>query len=183
MKLPRRAGILLHITSLPGPYGIGDLGEEGLRFADFLAAAGLKLWQILPLNPIGAGNCPYSSPSAFAGNPFVVSPGELVKCGLLKPDDLPRSAGFPSRRVDFRKVIRSRFRLLEKARNNFDRSTNRGARREYKAFCRENSFWLDDYALFFALKGRFKGAPIPLIMRCGFTQHLTHTLLNALSRW
>jgi len=95
MKLPRNAGILLHITSLPGPYGIGDLGEEGRRFADFLDSAGLKLWQILPLNPTGVGNCPYSSSSAFAGNPLLVSPKDLVKEGLIKAGNLPGPRDYP----------------------------------------------------------------------------------------
>ena len=159
MKLPRNAGILLHITSLPGPYGIGDLGEEGRRFADFLAGAGLKLWQILPLNPIGSGNCPYSSSSAFAGNPLLVNPKELVKDGLIKSANLPRPSGFSASRVDFRKVIRTRRRILDLARSNFQGNSDPALRKEFRAFCRKNSFWMDDYALFVALKGKYKGRP------------------------
>lgn len=170
MKLSRNAGILLHITSLPGPYGIGDLGEEGLRFADFLASSGLKLWQILPLNPIGAGNCPYSSSSAFAGNPLLVDPKELVKEGLIKAGNLPRRAGLASKRVDFPRVIRSRYRLLDLAQRNFKRDPDGDFKKEFNLFCRRNRFWLDDYALFVALKGCYKGAawfkwPAPLAER------------------
>jgi 4-alpha-glucanotransferase len=170
MKLPRNAGILLHITSLPGPYGIGDLGEEGRRFADFLDSAGLKLWQILPLNPTGVGNCPYSSSSAFAGNPLLVSPKDLVKEGLIKAGNLPRASGLSSKRVDFSRVIRSRRRILDQARRNFKQDSDFGLRKEFDLFCRRNIFWLDDYALFVALKGRYKGVPwfkwpIPLAVR------------------
>ncbi len=159
MKLPRNAGILLHITSLPGPYGIGDLGEDGRRFADFLAGAGLKLWQILPLNPTGVGNCPYSSSSAFAGNPLLVDPKGLVEDGLIKAANLPRLSGFSKTQVDFPRVIRSRRRLLDLARKNFKQNPDLGLRKKFDLFCRRNRFWLDDYALFVALKGRYKGLP------------------------
>jgi 4-alpha-glucanotransferase len=170
MKFPRKAGILLHITSLPGPYGIGDLGEEGRRFADFLASAGLKLWQILPLNPTGVGNCPYSSSSAFAGNPLLVDPKELVKQGLIKAANLPRPSGLPKNRVDFPRVIRSRRRLLDLALRNFKRQPKHALRKEFDLFSRRNRFWLDDYALFVALKARYKGKawfkwPAPLAGR------------------
>lgn len=159
MKLGRNAGILLHITSLPGPYGIGDLGVEGRRFADFLASAGLKLWQILPLNPIGAGNCPYSSSSAFAGNPLLIDLKMLVKDGLVKADDLPRSSDFFTNKVDYSLVIRSRQQLFVQAARNFLSLPDCNFKKNYYQFCRRNKYWLEDYALFIALKKRYKGLP------------------------
>ncbi len=159
MEFPRQAGVLLHITSLPGPSGIGDLGPESSRFADFLAVSGMKLWQILPVNPIGAGNCPYSSPSAFAGNPLLISLESLAEEGLIPRTDLARRPAFPSRRVNFPKVIGYKSRLLETAFDRFSREAGREDRRRFEAFKEKNSFWLEDYALFVSLEKQCKGKP------------------------
>ena len=104
MKLQRSSGVLLHPTSLPGPYGIGDLGPRAHAWVDFLAEAGCSLWQVLPLGPTGFDNSPYQSFSAFAGNPYLVSPELLVAEGLLEQRDLG-GASFPSERVDFCALI------------------------------------------------------------------------------
>src|SRR5258707_1688588 len=101
MKFPRSSGILLHPTSLPGPYGIGDLGPEAFAFADFLAASGQRLWQMLPLGPTGYGDSPYSSFSAFAGNTLLISPDRLLAEGLLPREAFSSLPSFPEQKVDF----------------------------------------------------------------------------------
>src|SRR5437773_5990096 len=101
MTFPRASGILLHPTSLPGRFGIGDLGDEAYRFADFLIASGQSLWQVLPLGPTGFGDSPYACYSAFAGNTLLISPERLSEEGLLSKDDLTEIASAPSDRVDF----------------------------------------------------------------------------------
>ena len=113
----RKSGILLHITSLPSRFGIGDLGPEAYRFADFLCDAGQKLWQILPLSPIivGKGNSPYHSTSAFAANPLLISPELLVKDGLLDKADIRAVPVFPEERVDYEAAAGYKNGLLEKA--------------------------------------------------------------------
>src|SRR2546425_6393090 len=105
MARPRASGILLHPTSLPGRFGIGELGPEALRFVDFLAAAGQRLWQVLPLGPTGYGDSPYQCFSAFAGNPLLVSLDLLEAEGLLTPADLAETPGFPEHEVDYGLVI------------------------------------------------------------------------------
>ncbi|HSE38378.1 MAG TPA: 4-alpha-glucanotransferase, partial [Blastocatellia bacterium] len=115
MTFPRASGILLHPTSLPGPFGIGDLGEEAFAFIDFLAASGQSLWQVLPLGPTGYGDSPYQCFSAFAGNPLLISPARLAKDGLLTNDDLTNRPRFRPSRVDFGRVIDYKKTLLERA--------------------------------------------------------------------
>src|SRR3954447_18403774 len=115
---PRTAGVLLHPTSLPGPYGVGDLGPSARAWVDQLAGAGQTWWQVLPLNPPGAGDSPYSAFSAFAGNPLLVSPDELVADGLLKKDELS-AAHLPPGRVDFGRVAVAKGALLSRARERF----------------------------------------------------------------
>jgi 4-alpha-glucanotransferase len=151
----RGSGILLHITSLPSKYGIGDLGPEAYRFADFLIEAQQCFWQILPLNPTysAMGNSPYSSHSAFAGNPLLISPELLVRDGFLKPADLPRFSSRRGDRVDYGAVITFKKRLLARAFEKIKRRLKKDS--EFKHFCHENKFWLDDYALFMALKEHF----------------------------
>jgi 4-alpha-glucanotransferase len=151
MKYPRSSGILLHPTSLPGPYGIGDLGPAALRFVDFLQASGCKLWQILPLGPTGYGDSPYQSFSAFAGNPYVVSPELLLADGLLIESDLADHPEFPADRVDFGRLIPWKLSLLERAFSRLASNSPR-LRKEFSQFCIENKAWLDDYSLFMALK-------------------------------
>lgn len=153
----RGSGILLHITSLPSPYGVGDLGSEAYRFADFLSQTKQTYWQVLPLNPTNPlyGNSPYSSISAFAGNTLLISPDLLFKEGLLSREDLEPIPPFPQARCDFSEVIRYKDNLLERAYQHLDQ---RGKEREsFEAFCSESSSWLEDYALFVVLRRRFDG--------------------------
>ncbi len=157
MKLTRSSGILLHPTSLPGRFGIGDLGGAAYDFIDFLVASGQSLWQILPLGPTGYGDSPYQSFSAFAGNPLLVSPDELVDEGLLTEDDLETVPGFPADRVDYGGVLRFKMNLLEKAFRNFNQTTDTGLRADFLAFEQEAALWLDDYALYRTLKDEHGG--------------------------
>jgi 4-alpha-glucanotransferase len=156
MKFPRLSGILLHPTSLPGPFGIGDLGGEAYRFVDFLAAAGQAYWQILPLSPTGYGDSPYQGLSALAGNPMLISPEKLVEDGHLTADDLQDRPEFPAGRVDFGPVIEYKTRLLNRAFQRFRRQAQApqwAAQREaFDRFCAEQASWLEDLALFMALK-------------------------------
>jgi 4-alpha-glucanotransferase len=148
----RTAGILLHPTSLPGPYGIGDLGPECSRFLDFLESARQGLWQVLPLGPTGYGDSPYQCFSAFAGSPLLLSPDLLVEEGLLAAADLAGRPEFPASRVDFGAVIDWKRPLLDKASANFEKKATGAQREAFEAFCRREAAWLDDYALFMALK-------------------------------
>ncbi|MEK6285436.1 MAG: 4-alpha-glucanotransferase [Acidobacteriota bacterium] len=157
MSFPRASGILLHPTSLPGRFGIGDLGGEAYAFVDFLAASGQSLWQILPLGPTGYGDSPYQCFSAFAGNTLLISPQRLAQAGLLSEEDLNVAPRFSSRRVDFGRVIEYKKALLENAFDNFKRVTDTGLRAEFLEFCREAHWWLEDYALFRALKDAHGG--------------------------
>src|SRR5262245_17106653 len=160
VKPERSSGILLHPTSLPGRFGIGDFGGEAYRFVDFLAAAGQSLWQIMPLGPPGYGDSPYASTSAFAGNVNLVSPEALVETRLLADGDLQDTAGLPTGQVDFGKVIGFKRGLLEKAFANFKTQVARDGelRRDYERIRDQSAAWLDDYALFAALKDEYQGA-------------------------
>ena len=159
MIFQRSSGILLHPTSLPGPYGIGDLGPEAFRFVDFLADSGARLWQVLPLGPTGYGDSPYQCFSAFAGNPFLISPDFLLRDNFLHPNDLIEKTNFPraersperSRRVDFGRIIPWKLNLLERAYLRFNSDPARD-RRPFDIFCADESAWLDDFALFMAIK-------------------------------
>src|SRR5205085_8858086 len=119
MQFARSSGILLHPTSLPGRFGIGDLGPEAYRFIDYLAAGNQTLWQVMPLGPTGYGDSPYSSFSAFAGNTLLVSPEKLVEDGLLARSDIEPAPDLPAGRVDYGKVIEYKRGLLERAFQNF----------------------------------------------------------------
>jgi 4-alpha-glucanotransferase len=154
----RGSGILLHFTSLPSPFGIGDFGPWAYRFADFLAETKQSYWQCLPLNPtdIEYGNSPYHSPSAFACNPLLISPELLIQEGLLTEADLEILPFFPRDRVDFDLVVSYKHGLLSAA---YDRFQEDGAPEIYRSFCSEQFSWLDDVALFVALKEEFKGRP------------------------
>jgi 4-alpha-glucanotransferase len=154
----RASGLLLHPTSLPGRFGIGDLGPEALRWVDFLAAAGQKLWQVLPLGPTGFGDSPYQSFSAFAGNPYLVSPERLLEDGLLEPTDLDATPPFPGDRVDYGPVIAWKLAILAKAHARFSAGAAARLRADFEGFCREQGGWLDDFALFMALKEAHGGA-------------------------
>jgi len=152
MRFPRRSGILLHPTSLPGRYGIGDLGDEACRFVDFLAAAGQSYWQVLPLSPTGYGDSPYQSLSAFAGNPLLISPDRLVEAGHLSASDLANVPDLPQDHVDFGAVIPYKMELLDRAFAIFRAQAPRGQRSAFRRFCDEQAGWLDNFALFMALK-------------------------------
>jgi 4-alpha-glucanotransferase len=158
LGFPRASGVLLHPTSLPGAYGVGDLGDEAIAFADFLAGAGQTLWQVLPLGPTGYGDSPYQCFSAFAGNTLLVSPERLAEDGLLDRRDLADAPPFPSDRVDFGEAIKFKNRLLARAFDNFKRGTSHALRAEFEAFTQRESVWLADYALFRALKDERGGA-------------------------
>ena len=152
MKFPRLAGILMHPTSLPGPFGIGDLGTEAYRFVDFLAAAGQGYWQILPLSPTGYGDSPYQGLSALAGNPMLISPEKLVEAGHLLREDLEDRPPFPASHVDFGPVIEYKDRLLDQAFARFRSHAPRAQMQDFARFCAEQASWLEDLALFMALK-------------------------------
>lgn len=151
-QFTRQAGIILHPTSLPSPYGIGDLGKSAYEFIDWLSEAGQSVWQVLPLNPVGYGASPYQSPSAFAGNTMLISPEELVKMGLLTAEDIKLDYEDDEERIDFVKVEAYKDKILHKAFANFV------ADEDYSIFCAKQEDWLDDYALFVALKKHFKGS-------------------------
>ena len=154
-RAARTAGILLHPTSLPGPDGCGDLGEPARRFVDWLAAAGQTWWQMLPIVPPGAGNSPYSAPSAFAGSELLVSLRELEREGWLSPETPP----FPEARVDYAAVKPWRVKRLREAFLAFEKRADRKAAKDLRRYAKENADWLDEYALFRALKETHAGAP------------------------
>lgn len=153
ITLERGAGILLHPSSLPSKYGIGDFGKSAYEFINFLVAAKQKMWQILPLNPVGYGYSPYQSPSAFAGNPLLISLGKLVAEGLLTPHEVkaPFTAN-QAAKADFAAVVQFKKKCLRLAYRSF---ISRSASGDYKAFCQKESKWLEDYSLFMALKKQF----------------------------
>ena len=153
----RQSGILLHPTSLPGPYGIGELGREALRFVDFLAKTRQSIWQVLPLGPTGYGDSPYQCFSAFAGNPLLVSLDALAQDGLLSKRELG-AASFPGDTVDYGAVIAFKRPLLSKACAAFEKKAPVSRREAFLAFCRDEAAWLDDFALFMALKDVHGGA-------------------------
>lgn len=155
----RAGGILLHPTSLPGPYGIGDLGSAAEEWLEWLAAADCRLWQVLPLGPTGYGDSPYQCFSAFAGNPLLISLELLLEEGLLAPDDLEPMPSFPEGRVDYGAVIAHRQRVLRQAFQRFRSEAGENVRADFERFREENSDWLEDFALFMALKGEHGGAP------------------------
>ncbi|MFC1883855.1 4-alpha-glucanotransferase [Thermodesulfobacteriota bacterium] len=152
----RGSGILLHTTSLPSKFGIGDLGSRAYEFTDFLASSKQRYWQILPLNPTDPrhGNSPYHSRSAFACNPLLISPELLFQDGLLEREDLQKAPGFKIGRVDYQAVIAWKDDILQRAYENFKERPNNV---EYSGFIKKNASWLKDYALFSVLRHRFNG--------------------------
>lgn len=152
MKFSRASGILLHPTSLPGAFGIGDLGSEAYKFVDFLEAARQTYWQILPLGPTGYGDSPYQCFSAFAGNTHLISPEKLVEEHLLTEEEISRKPDFSEDKVDFGKVYEWRNEILPKAYERFRAAANVDLRGEFETFVRQNASWLNDYALYRAAK-------------------------------
>ena len=158
MSEQRVAGVLLHITSLPGPHGIGDLGPEAFHFVDWLVTAGQRLWQLLPTTPIGPGNSPYQSVSAFAGSPLMVALEPLVARGWLSTPVLPEG-GFSAARVDYEQVVPWRLAQLRRAAAGFFASAGPDDRVAFTAWCAAQAGWLDDYVLFMALEAAHAGPP------------------------
>ena len=156
-KSSRASGILLHPTSLPNRFGIGDLGPEAYTFIDFLQASGQRLWQVLPLGPTGYGDSPYACYSAFAGNTLLISPDKLVEIELLTKTELEDLPSLPADRVDFNLVHQSKDALLRKAFNHYQHSTDTKLRSAFETFVEENGSWLNDYALFQSLKAAHGG--------------------------
>ena len=180
MKFARSSGILLHPTSLPGRPGVGDLGAEAYRFADFLVRAGQRIWQVLPLGPTGYGDSPYQCFSAFAGNPLLVSLEKLVEEGDLTSDDLAVNLPhFPTRQVDFGCVIRYKLPLLKRAAENFRARASAARREEYETFCGQNASWLENYTLFMALKEAHGGEAV----WNQWERDVAARQPNALARW
>ena len=165
----RASGVLLHVASLPSPYGIGDVGPAALAWVDRLHEAGQTWWQALPLGPTGYGNSPYQSLSSFAGNELLVSPDGLIEDGLLRASDLAGSS-FPAGTIDYTTVIPFKHRLIEAAWTTFRAGARRDLQPDYQQFCDAQRHWLDDYALFRALKAAHNEAyylewPAELIRR------------------
>jgi len=155
-KFHRSAGILLHISSLPGIFGIGQLGQAAMDFLDFLEASGQEIWQFLPLGPVDATTSysPYMSSSAFAGNPLFISPERLLEDGFLSEKDLSDLPDLSEYLVEFEKVVPLMENLLRKAHENFQAQAEN---QKFNAFCHEQSFWLHDYCLFASLKKHYNG--------------------------
>ena len=153
----RQCGVLLHPTSLPSPFGIGDLGPEAYKFVDFLAEAGQKVWQILPLNPVGAGDSPYASPSAFAGNPLLISLELLADKGLLTEGDLQDASIVNNGKADYDWARMLKPSLIFKAYINAMTMATPEEKADFQAWIKKNEYWLRDYALFQTLKAWHNG--------------------------
>jgi 4-alpha-glucanotransferase len=170
VRFPRASGVLLHPTSLPGRFGIGGLGREARAFVEFLADAGQAVWQVLPLGPTGYGDSPYQCFSAFAGNPLLACLETLADEGLLEHAELEAAPAFPNHRVDYGAVIPWKRGVLERAAARFGDHAPAEAREEFRAWCARHAGWLEDFALFMALKDAHGGAawcdwPAPLRRR------------------
>ncbi len=177
MKFERSAGILLHPTSLPGNYGIGDLGEDAFKFVDFLKEAGQTLWQVFPLGPTGYGDSPYQCFSAFAGNPLLVSPDKLEADGFLSSKNLSEKQKFNPKQINFGEIINHKKSLLRKAFNNFKNDSN-GLRKDFDEFCEKHKDWLEDFALFMAAKDFHNGD-----VWSKWEKGLIHRTEKALKEW
>src|SRR5689334_20949552 len=154
--MDRSSGLLLHVSSLPGKHGIGDLGPAAYQWIDQLARAGQSWWQMLPLGPTGYADSPYQCLSAFAGNPNFISLERLVEDGLLEPRDLP-SADFPANTVDYDLVTPLKLAATARAYERFreeKKQATANTRHNFDAFCRDEAEWLDPFSLFMALKER-----------------------------
>ena len=154
---PRSSGLLLHLTSLPGREGCGTMGGEARRWIDFLHETGQQLWQILPLCPPHHGNCPYLAFSAFAGNPLLIDLRTLEEEGFLPAGELACVPRFDIRQVEFEKAKAWKTGLLRKAYRRFTSVPPQGSEEAYGRFLKENSWWLDDYAIFMAARDHFGG--------------------------
>ena len=155
MKKARKSGLLLHPTSLPGPCGIGDIGPAARAFVDDLVEMGQRVWQVLPLGPTGYGDSPYQSLSTFAGNPVLISFDDLVADGLLDRRRLDSLAAFGQGKICYGEVIPARMAILDTVCRSFMRRASSELRDEFDAYCAAQQAWLDDYALFAAIKTAF----------------------------
>ncbi len=151
-KMTRYCGILVHPTSFPSPYGIGDMGQGAYDFIDFLAEAGLTLWQCLPLGPTGFGDSPYQSFSSFAGQPLIISPDKLREMHLLTDRDLSDIPEWDEEKIDYGPAIIYKTELLKKSYKHFKASRSVKLHEAFETFCEAQGYWLNDYALFMALK-------------------------------
>jgi 4-alpha-glucanotransferase len=156
-NMTRSSGVLLHPTSLPGRFGIGEFNEHAYQFVDFLAQTGQKIWQVMPLGPTGYGDSPYQCFSAFAGNPLLISLDQLAQQDALSFDDVMSPPAFPTDCVDYGPVIQYKFALLRRSFDYFTQHASAEQRAQFAAFCAESAAWLDDYALFIALKNAHGG--------------------------
>ena len=182
----RASGILLHVTSLPSPYGVGDVGPTAVTWIDRLAQAGQRWWQMLPLGPTGYGNSPYQSLSSFAGNSLLVSPDWLIEDELLQPRDVQAPA-FPQNKIEYGTVIPFKLGLLERAWAHFKAGARTDLRPAYEQFRTDHAEWLEDYALFRALKVKFSGAPylewpIEIVKRGAVLDEIRHELANKIDQ-
>ncbi len=159
METTRRSGVLLHITSLPGPLGVGSLNQAAYDWVDFLVRTRQTLWQVLPLGPTGYGDSPYQSFSTFAGNPYLISLEEMAEDGLIDRAELDQAPDLPRDRVDYGALYTWKLPLLRRAADAFAGRASRTLQEEFAAWSAENEAWLKDYALFMALKDAHDGAP------------------------
>ena len=159
MPFSRQAGILLHPTSLPGRYGMGEIGPEAHRWLAHLNTMGQKIWQVLPLGPTGFGDSPYQTLSTFAGNTMLISFDSLRDEGLLKDEDLRNFPVFPENRVEYGPVLLARSALLHKVAQSFARRASATLKAGWMQFCEAESDWLEEYTLFSALKKEYGGGP------------------------
>lgn len=182
MKFPRASGILLHPTSLPGRYGIGDLGEHAFRFVDFLKSLGQMYWQVLPLGPTSYGDSPYQSLSTFAGNTNLISLDKVAAAGWLSAADLADVPNFPVHVVDYGPVIEYHNAKLALAYRNFKAQNNPAQQQAMQAWCATQANWLEDYALFLALKDENGGKPWTEWANKGESLRDTEDLVEASTR-
>ena len=176
MSFERSSGILLHPTSLPGRFGIGDLGPAAYEFIDFLTSSGQTIWQVLPLGPTGYGDSPYQCFSAIAGNTLLISPEKLVETGLLSSDDVKDTPDLPDNQVDYSAVIAIKNTLLYRAFENFRHNADNEWLSRVESFYENEASWLDDYALFRALKAAHGSSAWSK-----WPQELAHRNLDALA--
>ena len=178
MTSRRTCGLLLHPTSLPGPHGVGDLGAAAHGFVDFLAAAGQRMWQVLPLGPTGYGDSPYQCFSAFAGNPLLVALDPLLEEGLLEAGDLDGAPRFPDREADFAGALAFKLPRLDRAFDRLRADADGSRRGRFEAFCRDHARWLDDFALFAAVKAAHGG-----VAWTDWEKDIAARTPEALARW
>ena len=174
----RKAGILVHPTSFPGPYGIGDLGSYAYQFIDFLAEAGQSLWQVLPLGPTGYGDSPYQSLSSFAGQPLIISPELMEKMGLLTKEEIEPGQWEDPARVDYGAVITYKRELFQIAYQRFLNTDDTKLIKDFENFCREQNYWLEDYALFMAVKDAHGG-----VMWSQWDRDIAFPTAESLEKW